>query len=148
MISTSDTRTEVIIDGDSVAYDGQEEPNTENLRLASYWCRDNRDIVKGTIVVGAKLRYKVNNRWDYEEMIKRGFVKQVPAGYEADMFILEYAKRHPKAFVVSKDLFRDYKNTSLKIEKKRVWGFMIIQRDFLVPDLDTMVQTIDVDQKN
>ncbi|NMC04663.1 MAG: hypothetical protein GYA24_05595, partial [Candidatus Lokiarchaeota archaeon] len=100
MSDSTDCRIEVIIDGDSVAHDGMQTPSTAHLRCASYWLRDNRDVVKGTIVIGPKLRHEISCSWDLDDMVNKGYVKQCPAGYKADTFILEFARLHPRAFII------------------------------------------------
>ena len=46
---------------------------------------------------------------------------QVPSGVQADDHILEYVSRHPKAFILSNDRFRQYENRYAFMEQDSSW---------------------------
>ncbi|MEJ2248666.1 MAG: tetratricopeptide repeat protein [Candidatus Lokiarchaeota archaeon] len=73
------------------------------------------------IFCDSNLKYKIDNRDSYENMIKDGKVIETPAKTEADLFILKFAKDN-NGFIISNDQFRDhYENFGKKwIESKRI----------------------------
>jgi len=60
------------------------------------------------MIADASMGYHVDNPVHYEELIKKGVVKDAPAGKEADEFVLAIAKKENCKFL-SNDMYNDYK---------------------------------------
>jgi len=60
------------------------------------------------MIADASMRYNVDNLMHYDELIKKGVVKDAPAGKEADEFVLAIAKKENSKFL-SNDMYNDYK---------------------------------------
>ena len=59
------------------------------------------------LIADASISHKVNNKEDYETLIRNKIVRVAPAGRTADIFILKMAKKNNCKFLTN-DLFRDH----------------------------------------
>lgn len=97
---------------------GRAEPSLASLTSALRSLREiagGDDQVQITTFVDASSRHRVSEdeKSDFERAIGAGDITQVPAGVQADAYILEFASNNA-AIVVSNDRFRDY-------ERDHVW---------------------------
>lgn len=120
-----------LVDGSNVAFEelGEgDDPKVGNLvaMRAALEKRGYRPI----ILVDASLRHQVDDPQQLEAMIDEQVVLQVPAGTDADYFVLEMAQRED-AIVVSNDQFRDYARRYPWIKERRV-PYMIIDGDVVL----------------
>lgn len=60
------------------------------------------------MIADASMRYHVDNSTHYDELKKKGMVKDAPAGKEADEFVLAIAKKENCKFL-SNDMYNNYK---------------------------------------
>lgn len=60
-------------------------------------------------IADARTRHYIDEKHEFERLIKIDNIIQAPSGEKADYYILEYARRHPKALIISNDRFREYK---------------------------------------
>ncbi len=67
-------------------------------------------------IADARTRHIIDDKHKFENLIIEDNIIQAPLGEKADYYILEYAKRHPNALVISNDGFREYQiKNGLKI---------------------------------
>jgi Zc3h12a-like Ribonuclease NYN domain len=81
----------------------------------------------------ANLKYVIDDADGLQRLLGRGDVLQVPAGTDADVWILDAAARLG-ARVVSNDTYREYHRRFPWIRERRV-PFMFVNGQLLVPDL-------------
>jgi len=69
----------------------------------------------------ASMRYHVDDKRLYEELLEKSIVKQAPAGNKADIVVLKLAKKHSYKFLAN-DLYREYRDDYGKewIKKNRL----------------------------
>jgi hypothetical protein len=119
----------VLVDGSNVAYalEGAP-PQVSNLIVVR-----NKLLEEGLepiIVADAALRHQIDDAGRYERMIDDGFVRQAPAGTDADYFILSFA-RELNASVLSNDRFRDRMKAFPDV-LERVIRYMIVQDEVVL----------------
>lgn len=94
-----------IIDGSNVAYSTEGGgARLANIRLVMEKLRE--DGFKPIVFVDAALRHQIDEEAAYEDLVENGIIRQVPAGTDADYFILSFAQELDSA-IVSNDRFRD-----------------------------------------
>lgn len=105
-------RSEVIVDGSNVAYEGtvkddkgKATPKFSNILLMMSALQD-RDKTY-LIYVRPNLRYKIDEKEKFQKFIDRQIVSQTPAGEEDDEFIIKQALK-TGAKIISNDKFRDW----------------------------------------
>ncbi|HME55366.1 MAG TPA: hypothetical protein VKM55_24370 [Candidatus Lokiarchaeia archaeon] len=137
-------RLEIVCDGDNIARYPNLSGSIGNLHAASWFFHDNRDWLNGIIIVGPNLRRSIDNLYDFDDMLRRGWIKQTPPHHSTDEFVLEYAARHPNAYVLSNDLYRDYKDTRLEIAPERVIQFLILDREIIISGLQELKEVLSI----
>lgn len=80
------------------------------------------------------MKYSIDNPEQLNDFIDQGMIIETPAGVDSDIFILETTKAF-RAFVVSNDLFREYRESYPDVWKRRV-PFLIIRNKVIIPSLD------------
>ena len=119
----------VIVDGSNVAHSTEgERPRIANLIAV----RDklNEEGLEPIIMADAALRHQIDDALQYEQMIDAGAIRQVPAGTDADYFILSFA-RELNATIVSNDRFRD-RLAQFPEARDRVIRFMIVNDEVVL----------------
>ena len=115
----------VVIDGANVAYEeksGGGKPKLSNLLKVQRELEERGfDTV---IVIDASLKYDIDDQQQLEKLIESQQVRQVPAGTDADFFILEIANTC-NARIVTNDQYRDYKDRYPWIPERRL-PYMIV----------------------
>ncbi len=110
----------IIVDGSNVAWEIPEKgrANLNNLDLAIKTLKNKgfKDIV---IVVDAALRYQVQNKDQFDKLVKEGKLKVMPAKVNGDQFILRLSDER-NAFILSNDLFKEFREEFTNIDDKRV----------------------------
>ena len=95
----------VIVDGSNVAHSTEgEKPRIANLIAVRDKLKE--EGLEPIIMADAALRHQIDDATQYEQMVDSGAIRQVPAGTDADYFILSFA-RELNATIVSNDRFRD-----------------------------------------
>jgi predicted nucleic acid-binding protein len=121
-------RAVVVVDGANVAYEEKSaggKPRVANLT------RVRRELEeKGfdpIIIIDASLKYEIDDQQQLETLIESQAVRQVPAGTDADYFILQVADQHD-ARIVTNDQYKDYRDQYPWIPERRL-PYMIIKGD-------------------
>jgi len=83
-------------------------------------------------IADATLRYKIDNRTEFEKLVSKNIINLAPAHRTADVFILKYAKKFD-CFILSNDKFSEYYDKYDKnwIDKKRI-TVMYINNNFVI----------------
>jgi hypothetical protein len=116
----------VVIDGANVAYEERsagDKPKLSNLLKV-------RGEMEGRgyepiIIVDASLKYDIDDQTQIETLIHSQQIRQVPAGTDADYFILQVAQQHD-ALIVSNDQYKDYMDQYPWIPERRL-PYMIVK---------------------
>ena len=110
----------VVVDASNVAYyvknqDGK--PQMANILAAVKALEESED--EFVIIADASLRHDIDNKEEFVKLLESNNVEEVPAGNDADHFILEIANNE-KAKVLSNDKFRDYAAEFKNISSMRI----------------------------
>jgi hypothetical protein len=128
-VITKGARPIALIDGSNVAHSTEgETPRFANLIAV----RDKlaEDGMEPIILVDAALRHSIDDRSRFEEMVDAGTIRQVPAGTDADYFLLSFA-RELEAFIVSNDRFRDRLSAFPEVQDRLI-RFMIVNNEVVL----------------
>jgi Zc3h12a-like ribonuclease protein len=118
-----------LVDGSNVAHSTEgEPPRVANLIAIREKLRE--EGLEPIIVADAALRHQIDDSRAYEKMIDDGWVRQAPAGTDADYFILAFA-RELNASIVSNDRFRD-RIKQFPEARERVIRYMILQHEVVL----------------
>ena len=115
-----------MVDGANVAYEEKGDdgkPRVSNIVAVRRALEE--DGLEPIVVIDASLKYEVDDPARLEEMIESQDVRQVPAGTDADFFIIEIAEQHG-ARVVTNDRYRDYQKRHPSIAERRL-PYMIVK---------------------
>ena len=116
----------VVIDGANVAYEersGGGKPKLSNLLKVRRELEERG--LDPVIIVDASLKYDIDDQEQIEMLIRSQQIRQVPAGTDADFFILEIAHQHD-ALIVSNDQYKDYLKNYPWIPERRL-PYMIVK---------------------
>ena len=121
----------VVIDGANVAYEEKSaggKPNLANLlKVKSEMEGRGFDTV---IIVDASLKYDIDDQSQMAALIESQHIRQVPAGTDADFFILDIADQHG-ARIVTNDQYRDYRERYPWIHD-RLLPYMIVKGEVVL----------------
>ena len=98
----------VVIDASNVAHYGKNnihKPLISNIFAAVKALEESGD--EFVIIADASLRHKIDDKDTFERLLESDNVDEVPAGNDADHFILEMATKE-NAKILSNDKFRNY----------------------------------------
>jgi hypothetical protein len=123
----------VVIDGANVAYEERSaggKPKLSNLlkvrrELEERGC-------EAVIIVDASLKYDIDDQEQLETLIQSQQVRQVPAGTDADFFIIQFADQLD-ALMVTNDRYRDYAERFPWIPERRL-PYMIVKGEVVLYD--------------
>ena len=123
----------VVIDGANVAYEERSaggKPKLSNLlkvrrELEGRGC-------EAVIIVDASLKYDIDDQEQLETLIQSQQVRQVPAGTDADFFIIQFADQLD-ALMVTNDRYRDYAERFPWIPERRL-PYMIVKGEVVLYD--------------
>ncbi len=116
----------VVIDGANVAYEERSaggKPKLSNLLKVRRELEERGQ--EAVIIVDASLKYDIDDQTQMAALIESQHIRQVPAGTDADFFILEIADEHD-ARIVTNDRYRDYQSRYPWIESRRL-PYMIVK---------------------
>ena len=123
----------VVIDGANVAYEersGGGKPKLSNL------LRVRRELeergFEPVIIVDASLKYDIDDQERLETLIQSQQVRQVPAGTDADFFIIQFA-HELDALMVTNDRYKDYADRYPWIPERRL-PYMIVKGEVVLYD--------------
>lgn len=129
----SEEREVVIIDGANVAYEERSaggKPKLSNL-LRVRGELEERGL-EAVIIVDASLKYDIDDQSQLETLIRSQQVRQVPAGTDADYFIIQFADQF-NARVVTNDRYKDYLEQYPWITDRRL-PYMIVEGEVVLYD--------------
>jgi Xaa-Pro aminopeptidase len=123
----------VVIDGANVAYEERSaggKPKLSNLlkvrrELEERGC-------EAVIIVDASLKYDIDDQEQLETLIRSQQIRQVPAGTDADFFIIQFADQLD-ALMVTNDRYRDYAERFPWIPERRL-PYMIVKGEVVLYD--------------
>ena len=99
----------ILIDGANVMHNGKEKPRLANLELVLKKLRD--EGFSYLVFTDASTRYKLedgNEKKRFEKLLRKPHVRQVPAGTQADVWLMQYAKDMPLSKILSNDRFEEW----------------------------------------
>jgi hypothetical protein len=127
----ADAKEVVIIDGANVAYEERSaggKPKLSNL-LRVRGELEERGF-EAVILVDASLKYDIDDQTQLESLIQSQQVRQVPAGTDADYFIIQLAEQF-NARVVTNDRYKDYLEQHPWITDRRL-PYMIVKGEVVL----------------
>src|SRR5215207_4145519 len=131
-MSANGTKT-VVIDGANVAY---EERSAGGKPKLSNLLRVRRELEErgqeAVIIVDASLKYDIDDQSQLETLIRSQQVRQVPAGTDADYFIIQFADQFD-ARVITNDRYKDYLEQYPWITDRRL-PYMIVEGEVVLYD--------------
>lgn len=110
----------VVVDASNVAYSTKNEnsqPQMSNILAAVKSLEESGD--EFVIIADASLRHDIDDKEKFEKLLESENVEEVPAGNDADHFILNIA-HNEKAKILSNDKFRDYAAEFKNINSMRI----------------------------
>ena len=131
-MAASDSKT-VVIDGANVAYEERSaggKPKLSNLLKVRREMEERG--FEAVILVDASLKYDIDDPEQLEALIRAQHVRQVPAGTDADYFIIQFADQLD-AVVVTNDRYRDYAEQYPWIPERRL-PYMIVKGEVVLYD--------------
>ena len=121
----------VVIDGANVAYEERSaggKPKLSNL-LRVRGELEERGL-EAVIIVDASLKYDIDDQSQLETLIQSQQVRQVPAGTDADYFIIQFA-HELDALIVTNDRYRDYAEQYPWVSERRL-PYMIVKGEVVL----------------
>ena len=110
----------VVVDASNVAHHVKNEngqPQMSNIIAAVRALEESED--EFVIIADASLRHDIDDKESFLKLLESENVEEVPAGNDADHFILDIATRE-KAKILSNDKFRDYAAEFRNISSMRI----------------------------
>ena len=110
----------IVIDASNVAHfskNNNNQPQISNILAAVKALEESGD--EFVIIADASLRHEIDDKEKFEELLNNDNVEEVPAGNDADHFILEIAEKE-NAKVLSNDKFRDYADEFRNVALMRI----------------------------
>ena len=123
----------VVIDGANVAYEERSaggKPKLSNLLKVKRELEERG--CEALIIVDASLKYDIDDQTQLETLIRSQQVRQVPAGTDADYFIIQFADQLD-ARVVTNDRYKDYAQQYPWLTQRRM-PYMIVKGEVVLYD--------------
>jgi hypothetical protein len=119
----------VIVDASNVAHSTEgAKPLLANVIVVRDKLKE--EGLEPIIIADAALRHQIDDTRRFEQMVDAAEIRQVPAGTDADYFILSFA-RELDATIVSNDRFRD-RMAQFPEAKDRVIRYMIVNHEVVL----------------
>jgi hypothetical protein len=121
----------VVIDGANVAYEERSaggKPKLSNLLKVRRELEERGE--EAVIIVDASLKYDIDDQDQLEQLIRSQQVRQVPAGTDADYFIIQFADQLD-ALIVTNDRYKDYTDRYPWIPERRL-PYMIVKGEVVL----------------
>jgi len=119
----------VLVDGSNVAHSCEGE-RAQLANITAVCDKLRGEGYEPLVLVDAALRHQIDDRAAYERLVDSGVIRQVPAGTDADYFILSFA-RELDAAIVSNDRFRD-RRKSFPDAAKRLIKYMVVRGEVVL----------------
>ena len=126
-------REVVVIDGANVAYEERSaggKPKLSNLLKVKRELEERG--FEAVIIVDASLKYGIDDQAQLETLIRSQQVRQVPAGTDADYFIIQFADQLD-ARVVTNDRYKGYAEQYPWVMQRRM-PYMIVKGEVVLYD--------------
>jgi hypothetical protein len=123
----------VVIDGANVAYEERSaggKPKLSNLLKVRRELEERGQ--EAVIIVDASLKYDIDDQEQLETLIRSQQIRQVPAGTDADFFIIQFA-HELDALMVTNDRYKDYADRYPWIPERRL-PYMIVKGEVVLYD--------------
>src|SRR5689334_5755670 len=127
----ADRKEVVVIDGANVAYEERSaggKPKLSNLLKVRNELEERG--LEAVIIVDASLKYDIDDQTQLETLIQSQQVRQVPAGTDADYFIIQFSEEF-NARVVTNDRSKDYLDDYPWITDRRL-PYMIVKGEVVL----------------
>jgi hypothetical protein len=128
---SANAKRTVVIDGANVAY---EERSTGGKPKLSNLLKVRRELEErgqeAIIIIDASLKYDIDDAEQLETLIRSQQVRQVPAGTDADYFIIQFA-HELDALIVTNDRYRDYAEQYPWVGERRL-PYMIVKGEVVL----------------
>ena len=128
---SADGKKTVVIDGANVAYEERSaggKPKLSNLLKVRRELEERG--FEPVIIVDASLKYDIDDQEQLETLIQSQQVRQVPAGTDADFFIIQFA-HELDALMVTNDRYKDYADRYPWIPERRL-PYMIVKGEVVL----------------
>ena len=119
----------MLVDGSNVAHSCEGE-RAQLANITAVCDKLRGEGYEPLVLVDAALRHQIDDRAAYERLVDSGVIRQVPAGTDADYFILSFA-RELDAAIVSNDRFRD-RRKSFPDAAKRLIKYMVVRGEVVL----------------
>jgi hypothetical protein len=132
-MSASSGRRIVVIDGANVAYEERSaggKPKFSNLLKVRRELEEKG--FEAVILVDASLKYDIDDQEQLENLIRSQQVRQVPAGTDADFFIIQFSQELD-ALIVTNDRYKDYADQYPWVTERRL-PYMIVKGEVVLYD--------------
>ena len=129
----AEVREVVVIDGANVAYEERSaggKPKLSNLLKVRRELEEREQ--EAVIIVDASLKYDIDDQSQLETLIRSQQIRQVPAGTDADYFIIQFADQF-NARVVTNDRYKGYLEQYPWITDRRL-PYMIVEGEVVLYD--------------
>jgi predicted thioredoxin/glutaredoxin len=116
----------VVVDGSNVAHEEKSlsgKPKVSNIVAVRRTLEEQG--FEPLVVIDASLKYDVDDPDQIEALIEHRSIRQVPAGTDADYFIIQIAEQHD-ARIVTNDTYREYRSQHPWIAQRRL-PYMIVK---------------------
>jgi predicted thioredoxin/glutaredoxin len=116
----------VVVDGSNVAHEEKSvsgKPKVSNI-VAVRRALEEQGF-EPLVVIDASLKYDVDDPDQIEALIEHQSIRQVPAGTDADYFIIQIAEQY-EASIVTNDQYREYRSRHPWIPERRM-PYMIVK---------------------
>ena len=126
-------REVVVIDGANVAYEERSaggKPKLSNLLKVKRELEERG--FEAVIIVDASLKYDIDDQAQLETLMRSQQIRQVPAGTDADYFIIQFADQLD-ARVVTNDRYKDYAEQYPWVTQRRM-PYMIVKGEVVLYD--------------
>jgi predicted nuclease of predicted toxin-antitoxin system len=128
----------VVIDGSNIARSGPEEKGEVNItvkKIVQAMVELNKNgCTDIQVFCDANLRHLIVDIEQYDLLLKNGTIIQTPAKFQADPYIIKYAKEEG-AMILTNDKFKDFRENDSWVKEnidRRIIGFIIVKNRFML----------------
>ena len=97
-------------------------------------------LAKIIAIVDASIRYKVDDKDVYEQLIIKENIIQAPAGEPADYYLIQYALIRRNCIIITQDQFKEYE-INAELRKRLIPVVFIDDEVFFSKKLDNFLQS-------
>jgi len=114
----------VMVDASNVAHFGRKTDDKPSLEYIIKAAEALKKLgYEPILIADASLRHEIDQKEEFNQLLEKDEIKQVPSGTTADHFILKMAEEED-AKILSNDIFREYNDEFQDINSRRIpYGF-------------------------